>query len=780
METLLHKSRYFFLLLLFFAFPLIVNAQCTIATTTNASALTCGISPTLIACNGILNIGNGTSATVLNMNNALNLTCLGPIHLIVKNNASIDFSSGNNRLTLAAGSSISFEGNGTLIGGSCNASERIYIGTDLIASCNGGAGADFNFAQLVAQGGYNPVSVTPSSASSCVAPVSFTFTATASPSTGATFNWYDSLTSGVLLFTGNSFTTPAISVTTTYYVDATYGVTYTTTPRKAVVVSIDATTTWNGTSWSNGSPTNKNIIFAGNFNSTSNLVGCSCQVNSGNVVFNPNHSLTLTNGLTVSGGSLTFENNASLVQINAVTNSGNITYKRQTSIIRKLDYTYWSSPVFPQTLINVSPNTALDKFYSFNAATDSWVLESSTNTMIKGKGYIIRGPQFFPAPNPPSGIHQASFIGVPNNGPVTIPVTTGTVESSHLIGSPYPSALDANSFINANSGVIDGTLYFWTHNTAITNNLYTSDDYATYNLTGGVATVSTIGTVADSGGVVPTGKIGSGQGFFVTSVASGDIVFNNSMRVGVGGITGTNDQFFKIKGDNKIAETDEKHRVWLNLTNTQGAFKQTLIGYLTGATNEYDNLYDGESFDGNEFIDFYSIQNDINLVIQGRQLPFDETDEISLGYKTEIEGFFSIGVEKVDGDLLQQNVILEDKKTSKFQNLTAAPYSFSTEKGEFKDRFVLSYKNNSLPASANLSSDKSVVVSIKNKQIVLHSPGETMKKVFVYDLLGKEVYRNEKIEGSNLIINNLKSNNQTLIVKVILKNGQLSTTKIIY
>jgi hypothetical protein len=33
-------------------------------------------------------------------------------------------------------------------------------------------------------------------------------------------------------------------------------------------------------------------------------------------------------------------------------------------------------------------------------------------------------------------------------------------------------------------------------------------------------------------------------------------------------------------------------RVVVNLTNTQGAFKQTLIGYITGATNEYDNVYD--------------------------------------------------------------------------------------------------------------------------------------------------------------------------------------------
>lgn len=47
---------------------------------------------------------------------------------------------------------------------------------------------------------------------------SFTITATAT--VGATISWYDQATGGVALATGNSFTTPVINTTTTYYVDA--------------------------------------------------------------------------------------------------------------------------------------------------------------------------------------------------------------------------------------------------------------------------------------------------------------------------------------------------------------------------------------------------------------------------------------------------------------------------------------------------------------------------------------------------------------------------------
>ncbi len=34
----------------------------------------------------------------------------------------------------------------------------------------------------------------------------------------------------------------------------------------------------------------------------------------------------------------------------------------------------------------------------------------------------------------------------------------------------------------------------------------------------------------------------------------------------------------------------ERHRVWINLTNTQGLFKQILIAYITGANNGFESL----------------------------------------------------------------------------------------------------------------------------------------------------------------------------------------------
>ncbi len=69
-----------------------------------------------------------------------------------------------------------------------------------------------------------------------------TLTATA---TAGTINWYAAATGGTSLGTGTSFTTPSISTTTTYYVDATN--TCTTATRTAVTASVTATPTITGT-----------------------------------------------------------------------------------------------------------------------------------------------------------------------------------------------------------------------------------------------------------------------------------------------------------------------------------------------------------------------------------------------------------------------------------------------------------------------------------------------------------------------------------------------------
>ncbi len=933
-------------------------SQCSITGLLNSSDRTCG---SFVGCSTIY-VGDGTTPTTLTINQQLDLTCLGPITLVVKNSATIYFEA-SNRLTLAAGSNIVIETGGDLSETTpCSASQRIYIGSEIISSCNGGAGADSDFGELVANGGYNSITVTASPSSICA---SETSTLTASASGANSYKWYNVVSGGTPVIPSpdpTKYNTGPISSTTTYYVEGVYS-TY-TTARKAITVTVNpnlpasvsitaspsgticsgtsvtftatptnggtspgyqwykgttpisgatsptytsptmansdaikvimtsnatpcltgspassntiamivndsptaptvgttthpncivakgsvvlnslpasgtiiqtgspnatytitdtdggtktisdlasgnyyfavsngscssttinviinnppATKTWNGTSWyPTGEPTIDNVVvFNGDYNSPSNIEACSCFVNNAVVVFNSGHTLKVANEVEVqSTGSLTFENNASLVQINDnATNSGNINYKRITTPILKFDFTYWSSPVVSFTLGGVSPNTLWDKYFSFDPITNYWHREDSSANMVPGKGYIIRGPQNFSTTVPST--HSATFIGVPNNG--LIEYLGVGADQYYLLGNPYPSALDADAFLTQNSDILDGTLLFWTHNTAIqlASNIeagkagtgvyaYTSDDYAYYNLTGGVAT----STVAESGGVmIPTGKIASGQSFVATTHGSGTINFNNSMRVG--GLTGDNSQFFKINKNSKTTNTVKKNRLWLNLTNGQGAFKQLLLGYITNATNEYDNAFDTESQDSNKYIDFYSIVADKFLTIQGKALPFEITDEIPLGYKSTIAGNFTIKIDQTDGLFVSQDVFLKDKLLNTIYDLKQNPYTFSTEKGRFNERFALLYNNNN---KEEILDSGIVLITNKYKELKVRTTENIINKIFVYDISGKQLFKKEEIDNSVFSIENLVSKNQILIVKTFLQNGKIIINKTIY
>ncbi|MDQ6471275.1 T9SS sorting signal type C domain-containing protein [Flavobacterium sp. LHD-80] len=537
--------------------------------------------------------------------------------------------------------------------------------------------------------------------------------------------------------------------------------------------------TWNGSSWSYGvtDPSIDDILdFQADYNLDKNINACSCTLNNNaKVTIQSRKTLNVVKGVHVNSGSLIFEDSASLLQTSSDNNAntGSIFYKRSTYPIRQADYVYWSTPVSPQALIDVSPMTKTDKLFSHNGY--NWVAEPPSKIMVLGKGYIVRGPENFS--NTIRSTFTAMFHGVPNNGNITGENVVS--ERFFLIGNPYPSALNADDFININGSILEGTLYFWTHNTPVALGgayEYGDDDYATYNLTGGVGTAAGSGNNAPgNNNNPPSGNIGAGQSFFAGIAASGTIVFNNSMRRG----GDANTQFFKSDPSSKDSAI-EKNRIWLNMTNTEGAFKQLLVGYIEGATNEYDRKYDGDSFDGNKYLDFYSINNEHKLAIQGRAVPFKNSDAVPLGYRTTIAGNFTISIHHVDGNLTLQSIYLEDKLTNKIHNLREANYTFNTEVGTFPDRFTLRYTNKSLGVDdvSNVENDVWVTVNLKDMKVI--SNREAIRDVAVFDLSGRLLYEKKNINATELQLLNFRSASQVLLVKVTLENGNTTTKKVAF
>ncbi|SNS03165.1 T9SS sorting signal type C domain-containing protein, partial [Flavobacterium sp. ov086] len=497
---------------------------------------------------------------------------------------------------------------------------------------------------------------------------------------------------------------------------------------------------------------------------------------------NAKNTLKVVSTVTVGAlGSLVFQNDASLVQTTNAANVGNITYHRDTEPVRRYDFTYWSTPITniaqPYTLYKLSPATLLDKYSSYDSSINAWDINlNGTKEMIPGVGYTVRAPQTFSITN--TAIYSATFTGTPNNGDYSVQIYN---TNWSLIGNPYPSAIDALKFININhnaSPSVDvGTLYFWTHNTPPSGTPssngtydYTSNDYAAFNLSGSIGTG---GAKLPNGsfGPPPTGEIAACQSFFMRASGSGIVKFTNDMR-----LDGKNDQFYKTSKSNTI----EKNRVWLNLTNAKGAFKQALVGYIDGASDTWDVNYDAATMNGNSFIDFYSINESKKLAIQGRALPFQDTDRVPLGYKTTVAGDFTIAIDHADGVFNNQAVYLEDKTTGTVTNLQAGNYTFTTAIGTFIDRFTIAYVKKTLGTGDFEDAQNGVFVSTKEKTIKVTSTKETIKEVTIYDINGQLLYNKKKVGLAELQIPNLQSSNQVLLVKVTLENDFTTTKKVIF
>ncbi|MEY4433377.1 MAG: hypothetical protein RLZZ44_1511, partial [Bacteroidota bacterium] len=538
--------------------------------------------------------------------------------------------------------------------------------------------------------------------------------------------------------------------------------------RIAKILFCQEETVWDGTSWSNGLPTQeKAIVFKADYDIINDTKACTCIVNSG-VKVTLKNAATLELGSYFSGeGNLIFENNSSLYQTDeTAVNKGIIHFSRNTTPVRKADYTYWSSPVVGQQLQLLSPNSSASTFYSFDTSSNIWQKESTNSTMILGKGYIFQPPQFFSETSP--AIFEAVFSGIPNNGSIVFPIIK-TINPI-LIGNPYPSALNADAFILENQKLLQGSLYFWTHNTPITNGQYTSDDYAVYTVLGGV------GTAAKNTGInttIPNGTIASGQAFFALGANNqeGNIVFTNAMR-----LSGSNHLFFKTSNSlQKVSSLPyEKHRIWLNLSNKQGLFKQILVGYATGATNGIDVL-DGLSIDSNEYVDFYSLNYGEKNVIQARALPFEVSDVVSLGYRVKQAGNLTISIDSFDGLFATQNIYLEDLQEAKIQDLKQGVYSFTSASGTFDHRFVLRFQHIKVSEPSNVE----VEITTKNDQVQITTSKEIINAISLYSLEGKRLYQAKQLHTKTHIIDASLWKTKGQILQIILQTGKKISRKLL-
>lgn len=213
----------------------------------------------------------------------------------------------------------------------------------------------------------------------------------------------------------------------------------------------------------------------------------------GKLVVDTEKGLQVTNGITLNG-EIRLLDKAQLIQTHTgtstITGTGNLYIDRDSEVVSKFLYNYFSSPVVANgsnnytvasvmkdgttpTSISSSPPdinyiTGLDGNFSGSPIeiADRWIYTyddigggtyaydnnsnaGSTQTIEPGKGFLFKGP---------GRTQNYTFVGTPNDGTYTYASIPSGVNI--LVGNPYPSAFDVQEFLSDNSA-LGSTIYLW-------------------------------------------------------------------------------------------------------------------------------------------------------------------------------------------------------------------------------------------------------------------------------------------------------------------------------
>ncbi len=563
----------------------------------------------------------------------------------------------------------------------------------------------------------------------------------------------------------------------------------------ATTISATATANGSATEYVWTGLTSTRFLDVGNWtNSTTPDISKTQKVTINNGTFDPSIGTEVKIGrLTVdSGVEFIVENGATLNVFYELTNNGTITVEDGGALIfhscnttiagtgtfnikrttptysNNYFYSYWSTPVIES---NATPNTIFPDspvIYSYNSSSSNsdWISNGTTN-FKPGVGYAVRSEN--------TGGQLRTFSGKINEGDVKVNVYfTDNVESEdvnniwstkgdNLVGNPYASAIDWDLIVaDTDNSNIEGTVYFWNQNTAETGDNNVSD-YLQYNSTGGASKDV-------------TGKIGTGQGFFVRTKSNGEITFKTTHQV-----VADNNQFFRGSNNNK-----KQGRSWFTFSNGKKT-NTLLVGFVKGATNRNDRLFDAPFDINQKSLGFYSlIKGKEKVSIQG--LPKLKRDKkvVKLGFIVDEIGDYSIGIqdEYIDEDYY---IYLRDKEKKITVDLKQTKYNFTIDSiGENNTRFKIIYTKNKRRATQT-KEESSIVTEIDSKDFSVYIDDakeliveydydeDNVKEVALYNIQGQKVAYFK--DGKTKDVSNLRRG--VYIVNAILKDKRVFNKKII-
>jgi len=218
--------------------------------------------------------------------------------------------------------------------------------------------------------------------------------------------------------------------------------------------------------------------------------------------------------------------------------------------------------------------------------------------------------------------------------------------------------------------------------------------------------------------------------------------------------------------------------MWLNLKGTDNSFKQILIGFSEGASDEMDLGYDAIYLDGGRSSGFYSLLNERKLAIQGLGA-FEASKKIELGFEVKTEGItMTIEIDRTEGVLNEAEIILVDHELAIMHNLKEKAYHFNyATKGEFLGRFSIAF-NSAILLNEDISVSESINIYIQDEILFVDSPKE-ISDIKIYDILGRKLISDRPESKSFEMTLDELEEGSLFIVKIKGLNGFELTKKMI-
>ena len=169
-------------------------------------------------------------------------------------------------------------------------------------------------------------------------------------------------------------------------------------------------------------------------------------------------------------------------------------------------------------------------------------------------------------------------------------------------------------------------------------------------------------------------------------------------------------------------------------------------------------------------------------MIQARPTPFVNTDEVPLNFNATTAGSYTLSIDHVDGLFLgDQNIYLRDNLLNITHDIKASAYTFTSDQGTFSDRFDVVYNNSTLNISTPTFDANSVVVYKDDNSVLNINAGKVVaKNLKIYDVRGRLIYEKLNINSTTTALNDLKAEQQVLLVKITSDDNKVVTKKVVY